>query len=264
MDLPVYKTLKTELEDRILTVTIDRPEVLNALNSEMGLELFDLWLRLGACEDAVRVVILTAAGDRAFCAGGDFKERSGLSDAEWNRQHLIFERAVWSIIESPVPVIAAVNGYAYGGGLEIVLAADFAYGVSTAKFAFPEVKSGIRPGCGGTQNLPRAIGGRLAKELILTGRPFSAAQALEWGVLNRVCEPGTLMQAAKETARLVAGNAPLSVRQAKRAIQSGLQMDLTSALRFELEAYNRLVPTEDRREGIRAFNEKRAPIFHGK
>jgi enoyl-CoA hydratase/carnithine racemase len=264
MNFPSYATLQTTLQDRILTVTLDRPDVLNALNTQMAQDLYDLWLMLAACDDAVRVVILTAAGDRAFCAGGDFKERNGLTDAEWNHQHLIFERAVWSIIESPLPVIAAVNGYAYGGGLELVLAADFAYGVTGAKFAFPEVKIGIIPGCGGTQNLPRTVGGRLAKELILTGRPFSADQALEWGVLNRVCEPESLMPAVMETARTIAGNAPLSVRQAKRAIHTGAQLDLTSGLRFELEAYNRLVPTEDRREGILAFIEKRKPVFTGR
>jgi len=160
-------------------------------------------------------------------------------------------------------VIAAANGHAYGGGLEFVLAADFAYGVSTARFALTEVTIGIMPGGGGTQTLPRAVGPRRAKELILTGRPFGAEQALDWGVLNQICEPGTLMESVMATARTIAGNAPLSVRQAKRSIQAGLQTDLRSGLKIEIEAYNHLVPTEDRREGIRAFVEKRKPVFHG-
>jgi enoyl-CoA hydratase len=264
MDLPAYQTLKTELSDRILTVTLNRPEAMNALNTQMGIELGDLWGRLATCGDVVRVAILTGAGDHAFCAGGDFKERNGLSDEAWRHQHEIFEHAFQAIMDSPVPVIAAANGHAYGGGLEFILAADFAYGASTARFALTEVTIGIMPGGGGTQTLPRAVGGRRAKELILTGRPFSANQAMEWGVLNQVCEPGTLMDAVMATARAIAGNAPLSVRQAKKSIQAGLQVDLHSGLKIEIEAYNHLVPTEDRREGIRAFVEKRKPVFHGR
>ena len=263
MDIPAYQTLKTELSERILTVTLNRPEIMNALNTQMGLDLSDLWGRLAALGDDVRVVILTGAGDRAFCAGGDFKERNGLSDEAWRHQHEIFEHAFEAIIDSPIPVIAAANGHAYGGGLEFILAADFAYGVSTARFALTEVTIGIMPGGGGTQTLPRAVGNRRAKELILTGRPFTAAQALEWGVLNQVCEPGTLMDAVRDTARRIAGNAPLSVRQAKKSIQLGTQVDLHSGLRIEIEAYNHLVPTKDRREGIRAFIEKRKPVFTG-
>ena len=120
------------------------------------------------------------------------------------------------------------------------------------------------PGGGGTQTLPRVVGERRAKEIILTGKPFSAAQALEWGILNRVCEPGTLMDAVLETAQTICANAPLSVRQAKKSIHHGLQMDLTRGLMFEIEAYNRLVDTEDRHEGVLAFNEKRRPVFKGR
>jgi len=264
MDLPAYQTLKTELSGRILTVTLNRPEAMNALNSQMGLDLIDLWRRLAAQHDDVRVVILTGAGDRAFCAGGDFKERNGMTDAAWRHQHEIFEQAFQAIIDSAVPVIAAANGHAYGGGLEFVLAADFSYGAATARFALTEVTIGIMPGGGGTQTLPRAVGPRRAKELILTGRPFTAQQALEWGVLNQVCQPAALMDAVMTTAQAIAGNAPLSVRQAKKSIQAGLQTDLHSGLKIEIEAYNHLVPTEDRREGIRAFVEKRKPMFQGR
>ena len=163
-----------------------------------------------------------------------------------------------------MPVIAAVNGHAYAGGLETVLVCDFAYAVSTARFALTEVTIGIMPGGGGTQTLPRIVGERRAKEIILTGRQFTAAQALEWGVLNRVCEPGTLMDAVTETARTICDNAPLSVRQARKAIHQGLQMDLRRGLMFEIEAYNRLVDTKDRREGVLAFNERRKPVFKGR
>ncbi|MDB5394909.1 MAG: enoyl-CoA hydratase [Rhodospirillales bacterium] len=264
MDIPTYETISIELDDRILVATLNRPHALNALNTQMGLDLYDLWSRLADCGDDVRVAILTGTGDRAFCAGGDFKERNGLSDDAWRHQHEIFERAFQAIMDSPVPVIAAANGHAYGGGLEFILAADFAYGVPSARFALTEVTIGIMPGGGGTQTLPRAVGGRRAKELILTGRAFSADQALDWGVLNLICEPEALLQTAKDTARTIARNAPLSVRQAKKAIQDGLQTDLHAGLSIEIEAYNHLVPTEDRREGIRAFVEKRRPIFKGR
>ena len=231
----------------------------------MGLDLLDLcWTRLAGAGD-VRVVILTGAGERAFCAGGDFKERNGMTDEAWRHQHQIFEHAFQAIIDSPIPVIAAANGHAYGGGLEFILAADFAYGVSTARFALTEVTIGIMPGAGGTQTLPRAVGERRAKEIILAGRPFGAAEALDWGVLNRphVRTWHELMPAVMETAQAIARNAPLSVRQAKKSIQAGLQVDLHTGLKIEIEAYNHLVPTEDRREGIRAFVEKRRPIFTG-
>jgi enoyl-CoA hydratase len=161
-------------------------------------------------------------------------------------------------------VIAAVNGHAYAGGLETVLVCDFAYAVRTARFALNEVTIGIMPGGGGTQTLPRVVGERRAKEIILTGTPFSAEQALEWGVVNRVCEADGLMEAVVRTARAISANAPLSVRQAKKSIHHGLQMDLRRGFMFEIEAYNRLVDTEDRREGVLAFNEKRKPVFKGR
>ncbi|HLG85594.1 MAG TPA: enoyl-CoA hydratase-related protein [Alphaproteobacteria bacterium] len=261
--LPAYSTLATAVADSVLTVTLNRPEARNALNTQMGRDLGDLWTRLIADAGEIRVVVLTGAGS-AFCAGGDLKERDGMTDLDWQRQHEIFERAFWSEMECPIPIIAAVNGHAFGGGLEFVLAADFAYGARGAKFALTEVSLGIMPGGGGTQNLPRAVGERRAKELILSAKPFTAEEAAAWGVLNRVCEGGELMKEAMETARAIATNAPLSVRQAKRSIHYGLQSDIATGLRFEIEAYNRLVPTEDRREGVRAFNEKRKPVYRGR
>jgi enoyl-CoA hydratase/carnithine racemase len=156
-----------------------------------------------------------------------------------------------------------VNGHAYGGGFETLLSCDFAYASSAARFALTEVTLGIMPGAGGTQNLPRAIGERRAKELLMTGRPITAARALEWGILNDVCEPGQVVERALETARAIAGNAPLSVRQIKKSVRYGGQMELRTAFRFEIEAYNHLVETEDRHEGVRAFNEKRKAVFKG-
>jgi enoyl-CoA hydratase/carnithine racemase len=259
-----YQTLKIEeREARVLLVTLNRPEVLNAINTQMGRDLYELWTRLTAEPADVRCVVLTGAGERAFCAGGDLKERDGMTQAQWQAQHELFERGFVALMELPVPVIAAVNGHAYGGGLETALACDFIYAARGARFALSEVRLGIMPGGGGTQNLPRAVGERRAKELILTAKPFSAEEGAAWGLVNRVCEPGSLLNDALETARQIAVNAPLSVRQAKKSIHYGLQTDLLTGYRLEIEAYNRLVDTEDRREGVRAFNEKRKPSFKG-
>jgi enoyl-CoA hydratase len=210
-------------------------------------------------------VAFTAAGEKAFCGGGHLKERNGMTDAQWRHQHEIFERAYWTMLDCPIPIVAAVTGHAYAGGLEMVLASDFAYGVVGARFALTEVTIGIMPGAGGTQTLPRIVGERRAKEIILTGRPFTAQDALDWGILNRVFDTREdLHAAAMDTARTIAHNAPLSVRQAKRSMHYGLQMDIRTALRFEIECYNQLVGTEDRREGIASFNEKRPPVFKGR
>ena len=245
-NLPAYETLQTTLAaPQVLQVTLNRPGVANALNTQMGHDLLDLWNRLTEDAGEVRVVVLTGAGDKIFCAGGDLKERNGMTKAQWQRQHELFERMVWTLVDLPLPVIAAVNGHAYAGGLEIALCCDFIYASQAARFALTEVTLGIMPGAGGTQNLPRAVGDRRAKEILMTGTPFDAAQALE-------------------TARKIAGNAPLSVRQVKKSVRYGGQMELRTAYRFEIEAYNHLVDTQDRLEGVLAFNEKRKPVFQGR
>lgn len=261
-----YETLAVEApRPGVLVVRLNRPEVANALNTQAWRDIGAVWTALTVDPGEVRCAVFTGAGDRAFCAGGDLKERDGMTDAAWARQHEIIERAYWALMDCPIPVIAAVNGHAYAGGLEMVLACDFAYAVRGARFALTEVTLGIMPGAGGTQNLPRAVGERRAKEIILTGRPFTADEAEAWGVVNRLCAgPAELMEAALDTAERIAANAPLSVRQAKKAMHYGLQMDLRTGFRFEIEAYNRLVGTEDRLEGVRAFNERRKPVFRGR
>ncbi len=260
-----YTTLSVEPDgEHVLVVTLNRPEVLNAINTQMGMDLLDFWTRLTAEPDQARCVVLTGAGDRAFCAGGDLKERDGMTEHAWRAQHEIFERGFSALLNCPVPVIAAVNGHAFGGGLETALACDFAYAARGARLGLSEVSLGIMPGGGGTQLLPRAAGERRAKELILTAAPFTTEDAYAWGIVNRLCDPGETLGDALATARRIAGNAPLSTRQAKKSIHYGLQMDLDTGYRFEIEAYNRLIPTEDRLEGVRAFNEKRAPEFKGR
>ena len=260
-----YETLRlAQPEPDVLLVTLDRPDVFNAMNTQMGLDLLDVFGELGADPDFCRAAVLTGGGAKAFCAGGDLKQRRGMTDAQWQAQHLVFERMVRAMVDCPVPVIAAVNGVAYGGGCEMALACDFIYAARGVRFALPEVTLGIMPGAGGTQTLPRAVGERRAKELLLSGRPWSAEDALGWGMVNRICEPDALVGDAVATAAVLAGNAPISIRQAKRSMHHGLSLSLADGMLFEIEAYNRMVPTEDRREGVTAFNEKRRPVYKGR
>ena len=260
-----YATLALDRPaEHVLRVQLNRPAFSNAMNTQMGRDILDLWQKINAAPNRYRCIILTGSGERAFCAGGDLKERHGMTDEAWQAQHLIFEQAVHALLACPIPVIGAINGAAYGGGCEIALCCDFAYAADTARFALTEVTLGIMPGAGGTQNLPRAVGERRAKELILTGRPFSAADAMAWGMLNGVCPPGDLQATVLGVASVIAGNAPIATRQIKHSIHYGLQMDAHTGRLFEIEAYNRLVPTDDRREGVAAFNEKRRPRFTGR
>ena len=247
----------------LLIVRFNRPQVANALNTQMGRELRGLFGDLIIDPGKLRCVVLTGVGDKAFCAGGDLKERNGMTDADWRVQHAIFEQAFYAIMDCPIPVIAAANGVAYGGGCELALACDFIYAAEGARFALTETKLGIIPGGGGTQNLPRAVGARRAKELIFSATPFTAAQAESWGMVNRVCPPETLMQDVLDLATRICANGPVAVRQAKRAITVGSEVDLRTGLAIEIEAYNRTVGTADRREGVAAFNEKRSAAFTG-
>jgi enoyl-CoA hydratase/carnithine racemase len=260
-----FETITVERrDDTILLVTLNRPQAANALNTRMGLDLMELFEGLSVDIESLRIAIVTGQGTKAFCAGGDLKQRNGMTNDEWQAQHLIFERMLRAVMACPIPVIAAVNGAAYGGGCEIAAAADFVYASTDARFALTEVTLGIMPGAGGTQNLARAVGERRAKELILSGLPFSAVEAEAWGLVNRVVPPAELMQSTLDIAGRIAGNGPIAVRQAKQAIHRGLQMSLADGLAFEIEAYNRLVPTDDRREGVIAFNERRKPNFQGR
>ncbi len=260
-----FETLKVDhLAGGLMLVTLNRPEVRNATNTQMGCELRELFVPLKFTPGDVRCVVITGAGDKAFCAGGDLKERNGMTDEIWRLQHAIFEEAFYAIIDCSVPVIAAVNGAAFGGGLEMALCCDFIYAVKGVRLALTEVRLGIMPGGCGTQNLPRAVGSRRAKELILTAQPFTAEQGYEWGLVNQLCEPAELLPAVLATAERICENAPLSVRQAKKSIDYGMQMDIHSAIVFEVQAYERMISTEDRHEGVRAFNEKRKPNFKGR
>jgi len=254
-------TLRAEEgRENVLLLTLDRPEVANAFDTRTALALTGALRRLDS-DPKWRCVVLTGSGDRAFCAGADLKERNALSEEEWLAQHEVFERMFRAVRDCPAPVVAAVNGAAFAGGLELVLHCDFAYASRSASFALTEVALGIMPGGGGTQTLARAVGERRARELILTARSFSAEEALAWGVVNKLCDSSALLEATLEVAARIASNAPASVREARRAMRHGLGMDLASGMQMEIAAYNRLVGSEDQREGVRAFNEKRRPRF---
>ena len=259
-----YETLTLERgDDHVLTMILDRPEAANSMNTQMGLDLRSFWADLYHDPSVARCIVVTGRGEKIFCAGGDLKQRNGMSDQEWQRQHAIFEQGVKSMMDCPIPIIAAVNGAAYGGGCETALNTDFVYASNTARFALTEVTLGIMPGAMGTINLPNAVGERRAKEIVMTGLPFTAQQACDWGLVNKVCEPEKLMEETIATAERIASNAPLSIRAAKRSTSIATQVDRMSGYQFELQAYNRLVGTDDRMEGVRAFNEKRKAQFKG-
>lgn len=264
LDTPLETlALSSPFED-LLVVQLNRPAVANAISTQTGHELIHVFGALEADPARYRCVVLTGAGDTVFCAGADLKERNGMTDAQFDTQHYLFERMVRALVDCPVPLIACVNGAAIAGGLELALTCDFIVAADHARFGFAEVKRGIMPGGGGTQLLPRAIGVRRAKEAIFTGDQYDARQALALGLLNHVYPHASLREETYKLVRRILANAPMAVRQAKKAVTFGLQMDVRTGLFFEIEAYSRLIPTQDRQEGIAAFNEKREPRFVGR
>ena len=243
----------------VTLLTLSRPSSANALSRQMGEEMTQFFKTLAK---DIRVVIITGEG-KHFCAGADLKERKGMTNEQWHDQHHAFEAALHALLACPVPVIAAVNGAAFGGGLEIALACDFIYASTSARFALSETTLGIIPGMGGTQHLPRAIGTRRASELIFLGQVFSAQEAEGFGMVNKTCEPEVLINDVIAIACRIAANAPMAIRAAKKAIYGGIHLPIKDALSCELTQYQTLLDTTDRHEGINAFNEKRKPYFTG-
>jgi enoyl-CoA hydratase len=260
-----YKTINVSAspDGHVVTVELNRPEALNAMNTAMGEDLVRCFEAL-QWDRTARCVVFTGAGAKAFCVGGDLKEREGLADETWRAQHAIFEAAAAKVLHCPVPVIAAVEGFAMGGGCELAVLSDFIVASETAVFAVPEVTRGIFPGIGGTQLLPRIIGAPLAKEMIFTGRRVPAAEAKAIGLVNHLVPAGQARGKALEIAQVIADNGPIAVRQAKKAVSWGSETDLETGMALAIEAYNVTVTTDDRLEGVRAFNEKRKPNFKGK
>ncbi|HHI78789.1 MAG TPA: hypothetical protein ENK02_02280 [Planctomycetes bacterium] len=257
-----WKNLLVSVEDGIAILTIHRPSKLNALDNETLDELSEAFTGCFV-EEEVGVIILTGAGEKSFVAGADISmlAEQGVLDGRLN-SHL--GQDCMSLIEAgPKPVIAAVNGFALGGGLELALACDFRYASSNAVFGLPEVGLGIIPGYGGTQRLPRLVGYGHGLEMILTGEKIDAEEALRIGLVNRVFPPEDLLEEAKKTARKILKNGPLAVSIAKEAVRRGTEMALEDGVSLEADLFGMISSTEDMKEGMRAFLEKRKPEFRG-
>jgi enoyl-CoA hydratase/carnithine racemase len=247
----------------VVWVTLNRPDARNALSRAVNLELTRLAIELGGNPE-VRAIVLTGAGDVAFCAGADLKERKGVTAADTGPYVDAISGAITAWSRIPHPTIAALNGSAFGGGLELALACDFRLAVRTAEMALTEVRLGIMPGAGGTQRLPRLIGVAAAKEMILLGRRVSAAHAQELGLVMTVCEPGELRAEVDRVLNELTACAPLSVAKAKEAIDAGVDLPIDDALRLERQCYDVTLHSEDRNEGLRAFADRRPPKFLGR
>ncbi len=253
---------RTERRDGIEIWTIDGEGRRNAISMAMLRELNALVER-GARNAGLRCVVLTGAGEKAFCAGADLKERAHMSADEVHAFHVLLRRALDGIEAAPQVFLAAINGAALGGGLELALACDLRIASDTAQLGLPEVSLGIIPGGGGTQRLPRLIGAGRAKDLVLTARRVGAAEALAMGLVSQIAPPQRLLPEALAVAERVGRNAPISLRQAKRAIDGGIGLPLPEALALENRLYQDCLGTRDRQEALRAFAEKRPPIFTG-
>ncbi|KAA0550080.1 enoyl-CoA hydratase [Bacillus sp. BGMRC 2118] len=254
--------VKLERMGHIAIVTLNRPEALNCFNFDTLQELGLLVENISTNQD-IRVVIFTGAGEKAFSAGADLKERQHLSTAEVKRNVKKIREVFDAVASLPQPTIAAVNGYAFGGGFELMIACDFRIAVSHAKMGLTEVSWGIIPGAGGTQRLPRLIGETKAKELIFTARKITAEQALKDGILSYVVSKEQLLDKCLQLAEEMMSNAPIALQQAKAAINLGLNTDLQTGLVIESKSYEMTIPTKDRTIALKAFNEKKVPIFLG-
>ncbi|MFZ5651377.1 MAG: enoyl-CoA hydratase-related protein [Bacillota bacterium] len=257
-----YETLKLTREGHIAVVAFNRPDAMNALSTQTAKDLLAALEELELDRD-VFAAVLTAEGDRAFCVGADLKERKTMSRDEMKRQRSLFVKTFTAVAEFPKPLVAAVNGFALGGGCEFALCCDFIIASEKAAFGLPEVGLAIIPGGGGTQLMPRVIGRNKAKELIFTGRRISAQDAYSIGLANHVAPHEKLMEKTMEIMREITRNGPIALQQAKRSINLGVELDLNTALALEAECYNVCLATEDRDEGLKAFNEKRKPVYKG-
>jgi enoyl-CoA hydratase/carnithine racemase len=256
-------SVEVRLQGRVATVTLNRPEALNAISGEVADAMAGALLQ-AAANPGAWVVILSAAGDRAFCVGADLKERNRLDDAGWLQNRILMRAMFDSLRAIPQPTIASVFGHALGGGFELALGCDLIVASDDAVFGLPEVRVGIVPGGGATQLLARRVGEARAKDLILTGRRLTAAEALEMGIVARVVGREALVAATAELAAELCRASPVAAREAKRAVGLGLGLPLEHGIEIEDLAWRRAVATQDRREGIAAFGDKRDPEWKGR
>ncbi len=257
-----YKNIIFKVEKGVATITFNRPEVLNALNEE-SLQEFSNALDAVASDKDIRVLVLTGAGEKSFVAGADITEFLRFNVLKAKLFAEMGHGLVNRLQELPIPVIAAVNGFALGGGCEVVLGCDFIYAAENAMFGLPEINLGIIPGFGGTQRLPRLIGKNMAKEMIFTGKMISAAEAHAAGLVNTVCPQDELMAEVMKTATTIASRGRASLRSAKQAINSGMDVDLKTGCRIEIDAFAICLSSSDAKEGTSAFLEKRKANFKG-
>lgn len=253
-----------DVVDHVATITLNRPEAMNSIDPEMRAELDETWRRIHT-DDAIRVAVLTGAGEKAFCTGSDLKKTmppkesfASTTFGQAKSDHLL------AGLTTDKPLICAINGFAMGGGLELALACDIRIAADNAQFALSEVRIGSIPGAGGTQRLPRAVGGSNAMLMLLTGDRVDAAEALRIGLVSKVVPQAELLATATAIAQRIAQNAPLAVRAVKRLVQQGMDMPLPVAIDTERYVFGLMRDTEDRIEGRRAFQEKRAPNYQGK
>jgi enoyl-CoA hydratase len=257
-----YNNISFDVQDRLAIVTFNRPKALNALNRAL-LDEFAQALDQVEANDEIRVLVLTGSGDKAFVAGADITEINQLGPLGAKQFARRGMDTITRLTQLPIPVIAAVNGYALGGGTEMALACDFVYAAETAQFGLPEITLGIIPGFGGTQRLARLIGANMAREMIYTGKMIAADEALRLGIVNRVCAPDQLMTDVQKTAAAIAQKGRVALRAAKQAINNGLNVDLASGLALENDAFALCLASPDAHEGTSAFLEKRKPDFTG-
>jgi enoyl-CoA hydratase len=258
-----YQNILLSVENDIGILTINRPKVLNALNVET-LKDIQAGIREVKENPAIKVLIIVGAGDKAFVAGADIQEMKEMNSIAALAFSKLGHETMKMIQDLDRPVIAAVNGFALGGGLEIALACDFIYASENARFGLPETGLGVFPGFGGTQRLPRAIGKARAKELIMTAKMVNAQEAYALGIANRVIPAATLLEETKKVAAQIAANGPVGVRLAKAVVNSGANVDLAEACSIESIAFSVCFSTEDQKEGMRAFAEKRKPVYSGR
>ncbi len=254
--------IKSENRDGVLIITLNRPASMNSLSRELLAELNKLVTEISV-DKSVRVVVITGAGEKAFCSGADLKERSTMTPLEV-KQYIQMIRNTFTMVENlPQPVIAAVNGFAFGGGTELALASDIRIAAPNATMGLTETSLGIIPGAGGTQRLVRLIGKGKAKEMVFTAHRAKAEEALAIGLVNQIAPEGGLIDAALAMAEKIKKNAPIALEMAKYAINYGSEVDLGTGLAIESNCYAVTIPTKDRIEGLTAFREKRPPVYTG-
>jgi len=246
--------------DGIAEVVLDRPDAMNALNTATLVQLTAYFTAIAA-DPQVRVVVLSSAAERAFCVGADLKERAAMSDAQIMAQRPAFRAAFGALLALPQPAIAAVHGYALGGGCELALSCDVIVADATAQLGLPEASVGLVPGCGGTQLLARRVGPGRAADMIFSGRRAGAEEAHAIGLADRLVPAGSVRASALELAAQIAANSPVAVRAAKQALRNGAGLSLAAALDVEDAAWRTAAGSADRREGIAAFAEKRRPVW---